>query len=100
AKSPRTVEPENFEESRPAMTNARPNTLVDLLRLRADESPSFVIFRFLDESGREVSSVDFAELDRVARRIAALLQASGAQGKPVLLCFEPGRSFVEAFLGC
>lgn len=41
-----------------------------------------------------------AELDRAARSVGALLQAVSARGQPVVLAFEPGRAFVEAFFGC
>src|SRR5207247_5441687 len=42
----------------------------------------------------------FAELDRQARAIAALLQKSRASGQPVLLLFQPSLEYLTAFFGC
>ncbi|MEV4176361.1 fatty acyl-AMP ligase [Nonomuraea sp. NPDC049709] len=44
--------------------------------------------------------VTYAELDRTARRVAALLQLHANPGDRILLLSEPGLGFVFAFLGC
>jgi acyl-CoA synthetase (AMP-forming)/AMP-acid ligase II len=75
-------------------------TLGEVLRHRAERDPDLVIFRFLDDHGSELRSLTLGELDKAARSVGALLQSMGAAGRPVLLVFEPGRAFVEAFFGC
>ena len=57
---------------------------------------------FLNESERhlvpEVTS--FGDLDRDARAVAAWLGSQPEAERPVLLLFEPGIDFWQAFLGC
>jgi amino acid adenylation domain-containing protein len=75
-------------------------TLVDLLRQRADESPERLAFVFLGDDGSEHASLTYAELDRRARAIAAVLQADGHAGERALLLYPPGLEFVCAYFGC
>ncbi len=42
----------------------------------------------------------YADLDREARRIAALLQGRTAVGERVLLLYPPGLAYVAAVFGC
>jgi len=59
-------------------------------------------FTYLREFGRglvdEVTS--FRDLDRGAREVAAWLAEQPQTNRPVVLLFEPGVEFWEAFLGC
>ncbi len=77
---------------------------VEVLRRRARESPDRRIYTFLDEEGREASTLTLGELDRRARSIAARLQEGPDQrtDRPerALLLFPPGLDFVAAFFGC
>lgn len=77
-------------------------TLVDLLRERADRQGSKVALRFLPsgEIDEPFESLTYAELDRSARQIAAQLQDLGAAGERVLLVFPTGLDFAKAFFGC
>jgi acyl-CoA synthetase (AMP-forming)/AMP-acid ligase II len=80
--------------------DAPASTLVDLLRLRADERPEGLAYAFVDDGGRDGRRLSYDELDGEARRIAAWLQASLAPGDRALLLFPAGLDFLKAFFGC
>jgi amino acid adenylation domain-containing protein len=79
-------------------------TFVDTLRWRAQETPDRLALEFEADDG--ICAMDYAELDRSARAVAALLQENGAAqqngaaGDRVLLVHPPGLDYVAAFLGC
>ena len=75
-------------------------TLIDLLRLRAATQPNQTAYTFLSGDEGEADSLTFAQLDRRARAIAALLDFTGARGERVLLLYPPGLDFVSGFMGC
>ena len=76
-----------------------PQTLVDLLRLRAHEQPDRLAYTFLpDESDR--ATLSYSELDQRARHIGAWLQSLGASNERVLLLYPPGLEYIAAFFGC
>jgi acyl-CoA synthetase (AMP-forming)/AMP-acid ligase II len=75
-------------------------TIVDVLRQRAELTPHKRVFLFLDKAEREGASCTFAQLDRRARAIGSRLAALGARGKQVLLPNPPGLEFVANFFGC
>lgn len=79
---------------------ATPSTLVELLRMRAEQQGSQRAYSFLNETLDEVDALDYGELDTRARIIGAALQERGAAGKPVLLLYPSGLDFVTAFFGC
>src|SRR4051794_5783189 len=82
-------------------TGFEPATLVDLLCWRASHQPGLRAYAFLRDGEAEESSVDYGELDRQARTIAARLQALGVAGGECALLFYPsGLEFIGAFLGC
>ncbi|MFD9043271.1 condensation domain-containing protein [Streptomyces bottropensis] len=74
-------------------------TLVDILRDRAFQTPRRTALTFLEDSGTEYD-VDYAELDRRARAVAAALTERGMRGERALLLFPPGPDYVAGFLGC
>jgi acyl-CoA synthetase (AMP-forming)/AMP-acid ligase II len=74
-------------------------TLVNLLRQRAQEQPTQQLYIFLPDSEEE-TSLTYAELDGEARRIGAWLQNLGARGERVLLVYPSGLDFITAFFGC
>ncbi|MFD9905354.1 aminotransferase class I/II-fold pyridoxal phosphate-dependent enzyme [Streptomyces sp. NPDC059063] len=98
----------------PTETPQPPQSMVALLRHHAAHRPDALAYRFLDgtdgtddaerpegpESGRGEHAWTFAELDLRARRVAALLQAEGVAGEPVLLLHPPGLDYLAGFLGC
>ncbi|MDI1443025.1 non-ribosomal peptide synthetase [Polyangium sp. 6x1] len=76
-----------------------PKSLVDLLRGRAERDPDRRAYTYLLDEGGEVHAT-YAEMDRTARAIGALLQQEGATGSRALLLYPPGMEFVQAFYGC
>src|SRR5215217_4148726 len=75
-------------------------TIVDVLRQRAELTPYKRAFLLLDRGEREGASFTFAQLDRKAKAIGSRLAALGARGKQVLLPNPPGLEFVANFFGC
>jgi acyl-CoA synthetase (AMP-forming)/AMP-acid ligase II/acyl carrier protein len=73
---------------------------MDLLRRRAAEQPDQTAFIFLRDGEAEERRIDYAELDRLARRIAAALQDRCQPGDRALLLYPPGMDFVAGFMGC
>ena len=78
----------------------RYETLGELLRLRAKETPKSDAFTFLDGDRPLVAVTNYVDLDHQARSIAGLLQEYGAEGERALLMFPPGLDFVSSFFGC
>ncbi|WP_161982261.1 AMP-binding protein [Dictyobacter alpinus] len=76
------------------------SNLVDMLRWRAATQPDRCVYTFLQDGETDVSTLTFAELDRQARKIAAVLQSRYLQGERVLLLFAPGLEYITAFFGC
>ncbi|HEV2149633.1 MAG TPA: beta-ketoacyl synthase N-terminal-like domain-containing protein, partial [Longimicrobiaceae bacterium] len=75
-------------------------SLVELLRTRAEDAPSETSYLFLADGEAESERVTYAELERRARGIGALLREAGAAGERVLLLYPQGLDFVAAFYGC
>jgi len=77
-------------------------TFGDLLQHRAAEEPQRRAFRFLDYATleRPALTITYAELDRQARTVAALLQQYGRPGARALLSYPPGLEGIAALFGC
>lgn len=75
-------------------------TLVDLLRTRASESPNTTAYDFLVNQGEQSLHVTYGELDRQARAIAASMQSFQCVGERALLLYAPGLDYIAAFFGC
>lgn len=75
-------------------------TIVDVLRRRAELTPQQRVFLFLDKGEREGACCTYAQLDRRAKAIGRRLSALGARGKQVLLPNPPGLEFIVNFFGC
>jgi acyl-CoA synthetase (AMP-forming)/AMP-acid ligase II len=78
------------------------STLVELLRWRALHQPERPAYTFLmDEEQKEVH-LTYAELDRRARALAALLQSRGMTGARALLLHPSGLGleYIAALFGC
>lgn len=78
----------------------KPDTLIQLLRWRAVEQPERLAYTFLTDGKTEGSVLTYAELDRQARAIAALLQQQTTPGERALLLYPQGLEVIAAFLGC
>jgi acyl-CoA synthetase (AMP-forming)/AMP-acid ligase II len=75
-------------------------TFVELLHGRAGDLPLQRIFTFLDHEGNEAAALDYGQLDRRAREIAAALQGRELAGERALVVYPPGIEFIEALYGC
>lgn len=75
-------------------------TMVDLLRWRSEKQRQQRAFTFLVDGDEEEVCLSYAELDDLARRIAALLQRCVAPGERAILLYPPGLEFVAAFFAC
>src|SRR5262245_9334650 len=87
---------------RQAHTSSRCDNLIDLMRLRTEERPNALAYRFLSsgDAGDGAQEWTYGEMDLRARAIAARLQDARAEGERVLLLYPPGIEFIAAFLGC
>lgn len=74
--------------------------LPGVLAARARQTPNRVAYIFLDDSGEEIDRLDYAELHRRARAVAARLVSRCDPGERALLAFLPGLNFIVAFFGC
>ncbi len=75
--------------------------LVDLLRTQASELGEKSALTYLANGESVEKTFSFADLDRQARSIAAMMQEHGIQGgQRVLLLYPPGLEFIAAFFGC
>ena len=71
-------------------------SLVDVLRQRAMHQPQKLAYRFLKDGEEEEICLNFEDLDRRARAIGALLQATIRPGERVLLLLPTGLDFIIA----
>ncbi|RUR77902.1 AMP-binding protein [Chlorogloeopsis fritschii PCC 9212] len=76
------------------------STLVDLLEYWAIQQPTKTAYTFLKDGETEELSLNYYELNRKAKAIAAQLQGLKATGERVLLLYPSGLEFIAAFLGC
>jgi acyl-CoA synthetase (AMP-forming)/AMP-acid ligase II len=76
------------------------NSFVDILQHRAKQMPDQLAYQFLVDGEDEVVQLTYAELDRKARAIGALLQAQCQPGDRAVLLYAPGLDYVAAYLGC
>ncbi|MET8419237.1 amino acid adenylation domain-containing protein [Streptomyces sp. NPDC005134] len=74
-------------------------TFIETLRRRAETTPHRLALEF-EVSETEIRSLDYADLDRGARAVAALIQKRAGRGDRVLLLHQPGPDYVTAFFGC
>lgn len=77
-----------------------PNSLVDILQSHSKNQPQKLAYRFLEDGEYEEVSITYKQLDRRARSIGAILQASTKAGDRAFLFFSAGLDFIAAFLGC
>ncbi|HZF38931.1 MAG TPA: fatty acyl-AMP ligase, partial [Blastocatellia bacterium] len=76
-------------------------TLVEMLRLRAEKQPDFAGWIFLEDGETETSRLTYRSLYERACAVAATLQERGVRpGERALLTYRPGIDFVSGFFGC
>src|SRR5215467_5975132 len=76
------------------------NSFVQVLRDRAERQGDQKACVLLVEGHIQQSVATFAELDRKARAIAAMLQELGCRGERTLLLYPTGIDYVQAFFAC
>lgn len=76
------------------------DTLVDLLRFRAESSPERVVYRFLPGDGKAELSITYRELDRRARSLAVKILERAKAGDRALLLIPPGLDYVAGYFAC
>lgn len=74
------------------------NTLLDVLRWRAEYEAHQCAYVFLSDQGEE--KITYSELNHKAQIIARLLLEENAKGDRVMLFFNPGLNYIVAFFGC
>src|SRR5262245_41119822 len=75
-------------------------TLVDLLRARAEERPGQLAYTLIGDHGGPEAACAYAELDLAARSIAAEIQIRHGAPRVVALAFPTSLNFLAAFFGC
>jgi acyl-CoA synthetase (AMP-forming)/AMP-acid ligase II len=76
-----------------------PQTVVSLLRMRAEQQPDKVAYSFVSDNGHN-DEVTYAELDKRARTVGYLLSDMHANGRPVMLLCPPSLDYISALFGC
>ncbi|MGK7932873.1 MAG: fatty acyl-AMP ligase [Microcystaceae cyanobacterium] len=85
---------------KPKSTTFAPSTIVELLRGRATVTPEGHAYTFMVSGKKPTPPLTYAELDRQARAIAALLQSYQAKGERALILYPQSLEVVAAFCGC
>ncbi|QHP66041.1 amino acid adenylation domain-containing protein (plasmid) [Bradyrhizobium sp. LCT2] len=75
-------------------------SIVSLLQRRAYEHPDRHAYTFLESGEFEAESLTYAQLDRRARAVAALLQSHGLSGQCVALVLPSGLDYPASLFGC
>ena len=75
-------------------------SIIDILRRRTRDESDTILYRFLDDGGKEVERVTYGQLEERARAVAATLQDMGIRGERCLLVYPPGLEFTIGFFGC
>ncbi|MDR2092934.1 MAG: AMP-binding protein, partial [Azoarcus sp.] len=75
------------------------DTLVDMLRQRAEISPAKLAYEFINNDGT-IDSCTYAELDARACAIGRVLQRHVARDRRALLLYSTNQDFLSAFFGC
>lgn len=76
------------------------DSLVALLRWRAERQPSGIGYIYVADGERDARSRTWGDLDRRARAVAAWLAIHGAPGDRALMMFEEGLEYLDALFGC
>jgi len=83
----------------PSLSIPPGETLLDVLRWRAEHQPDQSAYIFLRDGISPDTVLTYRQLDAKARSIAGHLQSRYAAGDRLLLVYPPGLEFVQAFWG-
>src|SRR5687768_8221554 len=75
-------------------------TLVALLRFRAETSPDRIVYRFIPGDGKADQHITYAQLDRRAKTLAGRIRETAEKGARALLLIPPGLDYIAAYFGC
>ena len=75
-------------------------TLVDVLRLHAQQQPDKVAFKYIDNNLKTTGERTYRQLHCRAGSIANHLKKKYRSGERLLLVFPHGLEFIDAFLAC
>ncbi|TGO03690.1 hypothetical protein PN36_02185 [Candidatus Thiomargarita nelsonii] len=89
-----------WQQELPSRPSTAHQTLVELLRHRAQNQPDKHAYTFLKDGETEELSLTYAQLDKRVRTIAAKLQQISTAGERVLLLYPQGIDYIAAFFGC
>jgi len=76
------------------------HTITEVLRYWVSRQPDKLLYRWLDDVGKEETLWTFAGVDCKARALAFELRRHAEIGDRALLLYAPGVDYVAAFLGC
>ncbi len=80
--------------------NSKLETIVELLRFKAQSQPEKTIYTYLRHGETESGQLSYGELDRQARAVASQLQQLELAGARALLLYPPGLEFIIGLFGC
>ena len=83
----------------PPVTIPAGDTILDVLRWRAERQPEQIAYVYLRDGLSADQVLTYRDLVARARSIAGYLQAKFAPGERLLLVYPPGLEFVQAFWG-
>lgn len=83
-----------------AMSYSSYKNLVDLLLERSKTFSDKKLYSYLADKDENSHSVTYQEFAERVKRIAARLQQEGKENDRILLLFEPGIEFIEAYFAC
>jgi acyl-CoA synthetase (AMP-forming)/AMP-acid ligase II len=84
----------------PELHISKMTSLPEVLRMRSQFQPDEVAFVFLADGEDPQDAVTYRQLDRDARRTAAMLHSIGLTEGNAVLIYPPGVDFVRGLLGC
>ncbi|MBN2503596.1 MAG: AMP-binding protein, partial [Anaerolineales bacterium] len=87
-------------QNKKILSDSIPLTLVELLQLRAEETPDKLAYLYLDDGEEQEIPITYGELDKKARDIGGWLQSMGLQGERALLLYPQSADYIAAFFGC
>ena len=85
---------------RSAVTASDCQTLLEVLQQRAANEGNGIAYTFLAAGAGDARSITWADLDRRAKGLGALLTVQGANQQRVLLALPSGMAFIEALFAC
>jgi acyl-CoA synthetase (AMP-forming)/AMP-acid ligase II len=76
------------------------DSLVDVLRLRAEARPDQKAYTYLEDGEAREVNVTYAELERRARMVAGKIRQCTTKRECILICHPPGLDYISGFMGC